>query len=49
MPLYQITDDALKPMVSTSFQEENFWERRDLKRLLRVNIEAIAPDVMVPH
>lgn len=47
MPLYQITDDALKPMVSTSFQEENLWERRDLQRLLRVNIEAIAPDVMV--
>ena len=37
MPLYQITDDALKPMVSTSFQEENLWERRDLQRLLSEN------------
>ncbi len=47
MPLYQITDDELAPLVSTSFQEENLWERRDLQRLLRANIEVIAPDVMV--
>ncbi len=47
MPLYQITDDKLSPLVSTSFQEENLWERRDLQRLLRANIEVIAPDVMV--
>lgn len=47
MPLYQITDDILSPLVSTSFQEENLLERRDLQRLLRANIEAIAPDVMV--
>lgn len=47
MPLYQITDDVLSPLVSTSFQEENLWERRDLQRLLRANIEVIADDVMV--
>ncbi len=47
MPLYQITDDELSPLVSTSFQEEKLWERRDLQRLLRANIEAIASDVMV--
>ncbi len=47
MPLYQITDDVLSPLVSTSFQEENLWERRDLQRLLRANIEVIAADVMV--
>jgi hypothetical protein len=46
MPLYQITDDALKPMVSNSFQEENLWERRDVQRLLRMKIEAITPDVI---
>lgn len=47
MPLYQITDDELSPLVSTSFQEENLWERRDLQRLLRANIEVIADDIMV--
>jgi len=47
MPLYQITDDELSPLVSTSFQEENLWERRDLQRLLRANIKVIAADVMV--
>ena len=47
MPLYQITDNVLSPLVSTSFQEENLWERRDLQRLLRANIEVIAADVMV--
>ena len=47
MPLYQITNDELSPLVSTSFQEENLWERRDLQRLLRANIEVIADDIMV--
>lgn len=47
MPLYQITDDVLSPLVSTSFQEENLWERRDLQRLLKANIEVIDSDVMV--
>lgn len=47
MPLYQITDDELSPLVSTSFQEENLWERRDLQRLLRANVEVIAADVMI--
>lgn len=47
MPLYQIKNDELSPLVSTSFQEENLWERRDLQRLLRANIEVIADDIMV--
>ena len=47
MPLYQITNDELSPLVSTSFQEENLWERRDLQRLLRANIKVIADDIMV--
>jgi len=47
MPLYQIADDELTPLVSTSFQEENLWERRDLQRLLRANIKVIADDIMI--
>ena len=47
MPLYQISSNALCPLVSTTFQEENLWEKRDLQRLLKENIAAIAPDVLV--
>ena len=47
MPLYQIMNDALSPLASTDFQQENLWERRDLQRLLKANIEAIDPNVMV--
>ena len=44
MPLYQITEDVLSPLVSTSFQKENLWEKRGLQRLLRANVEVIATD-----
>ena len=47
MALYQITEDSLRPLSATSFQQENIWERRDLQRLLKVNIEAISTDIMV--
>ena len=47
MPLYQITNCDLSPLASTDFQQENLWERRDLQRLLKANIEAIDPNVMV--
>lgn len=47
MALYQITENSLRPLSTTSFQQENLWERRDLQRLLKVNIEAISSDLMV--
>ena len=47
MALYQVTQDSLRPLSATSFQQENLWERRDLQRLLKTNIEAISPDLMV--
>ncbi|MFT5603433.1 MAG: hypothetical protein ACI9G5_000384 [Paracoccaceae bacterium] len=47
MPLYKITDTSLNALESTTFQRENLWERRDLQRLLRANIDAIAPGVLV--
>ena len=47
MPLYQITNDSLLKLGETSFQRENVWERRDLQRLLKANIEAIDENVMV--
>lgn len=47
MPLYQITNDSLQELPSTSFQQESLWERRDLQRLLKANIQAIDENVMV--
>ncbi len=47
MPLYQINNDSLSALPSTTFQQENLWERRDLQRLLKANIEAIGENIMV--
>lgn len=47
MALYQVTDDSLQRLSSTSFQQESLWERRDIQRLLKGNIEAISNDIMV--
>ena len=47
MPLYQIMNDALSPLASTDFQQQDLRERRDLQRLLKANIEAIDQNVMV--
>jgi hypothetical protein len=47
LALYQITNSSLEKLKQSSFQIENIWERRDLQRLLKINIEVIAPDVMV--
>lgn len=47
MPLYHITSDSLHELPSTSFKQENLWERRDLQRLLKLNIEAFDEKIMV--
>jgi hypothetical protein len=47
MPIYEITDDALIPAIETTFSTEGIRERRDLQRLLKTNIGAIAPGCYV--
>lgn len=47
MPLYEINNNELKPLVSTRFQDQNLWERRDLQRLFKANISVIDPDILV--
>jgi hypothetical protein len=47
MPLYEVTSDQLKRIEETSFREARIRERADLQRLLRSQIEIIAPDTMV--
>ena len=47
MPLYRVAQEKLEPVTQTSFIEENFFERRDLQRLLRADISVISDDLMV--
>jgi len=47
MTLYQIEDDALRPLDRTGFQREGLLERNDLQRLLRDQIDILGADLFV--
>jgi hypothetical protein len=47
VPIFELTKDALLPVATTTFAAEHIRERFDLQRLLRDNIEALAPEVLV--
>lgn len=47
MAIYQITDAGFNRLSETSFNTEKIYERKDLQRLLKSNIEALAPDLKV--
>lgn len=47
MPLWELTKDALQPVARTTFQHADVWERRDLQRLLRDQIEVLDDELMV--
>lgn len=47
MAIYAISGDRLSALETTTFAGEGLRERQDLQRLLRANVEAIAPDTMV--
>lgn len=47
MPIYEIKENTLQPLSTTTFEAQGIKERSDLQRLLRGNIEVIAPDSMV--
>src|SRR4051812_27248063 len=47
MPIFELTDDALVLVSETSFSIEGIKERRDLQRLLKSKISAIAPNCYV--
>jgi hypothetical protein len=45
--IYKFTKDALVPLSETQLSEENIFERKDLQRLLRTQIQALDADLMV--
>jgi hypothetical protein len=47
MPIYEILPDQIKPVSETSYGSEGLKEREDIQRLLRSNIEVVAPDTLV--
>ncbi len=47
MAIYQITECGFNRLSETSFNAEKIYERKDLQRLLKANIEALSPDLKV--
>lgn len=47
MAIYQITESGFNRLSETSFNAEKIYERKDLQRLLKANIEALSPDLKV--
>jgi len=47
MAIFKFTKDAFVPLTETQLSAENIFERKDLQRLLRNQIEVIDPDLMV--
>jgi hypothetical protein len=45
--IHELTHDDLIPVKSVTFASQNILEREDLQRILRVHIDAIAPDTFV--
>jgi hypothetical protein len=47
MPIYEVTADKLRKIEATTFSAAGLRERADLQRLLRSQIDIIAPDVLI--
>jgi len=47
MAIYEISSDKFRKIEGTSFSSAGFRERQDLQRLLRSQIEIVAPDTLV--
>jgi hypothetical protein len=47
MPIYEIKADQISRLEETTFGQAGLKERNDLQRLLRTQIDIIAPDVLV--
>ena len=47
MAIYEITPERIRPIDETSFGAAGIKERGDLQRLLRAQVEVIAPDTLV--
>ena len=47
MPIYEVTANRIEKLSETSFAQAGLREREDLQRLLREQVDVVAPDVLV--
>jgi hypothetical protein len=47
MAIYELSADSFRRIPETTFREQGLQERQDLQRLLRTQIDIIAPDTLV--
>lgn len=47
MPLYEVTQDAIRVVPTTTFAAESVRERQDIQRLLRSQIDVVSPDTLI--
>ena len=47
MPIYEITQSAIRKLGQTTFGAAGIRERADLQRLLRSNVDVVSPDTLV--
>jgi RecB family endonuclease NucS len=47
MPIYEFAQSGIKLLKAITFSSAGLQERKDLQRLLRENVEVIAPDTLV--
>jgi hypothetical protein len=45
--IHELTHDDLIPVKPVTFASQNILEREDLQRILRMHIDAVAPDTFV--
>ncbi|MBL8168478.1 MAG: DUF4268 domain-containing protein [Acidobacteria bacterium] len=47
MAIYEVSDKSIHRLLETSFSAEKIYERRDLQRLLKANIDVLSSDMLV--
>ena len=47
MPIFELSNNSIIRLNTTSFSKAGILERDDLQRLLRDQIEVVAPDVLI--
>jgi hypothetical protein len=47
VPIYEFAQSGTAALTTATFSSVNVRERRDLQRLLRENVEVIAPDARI--
>jgi len=47
MPIYEMTEDGFRALEETSFEAAGKYEKEDLQKLLRAQVEILQDDLMV--